>query len=102
MAARTCSSPFGPVVVPDELEFVSNLPRACSGKIMQRVVRAGELGKPVGDISAMDGETAEDVLGLLTVDESECRGHTGSCTMWICPHAHGRDQWGPCVPEGGE
>jgi acetyl-CoA synthetase len=46
---------LGAVAVPDELEFVPNLPRTRSGKIMRRVVRARELGEPVGDISTMDG-----------------------------------------------
>jgi acetyl-CoA synthetase len=45
----------GTVAVPDELEFVPGLPKTRSGKIMRRVVRAKELGEPVGDISTMDG-----------------------------------------------
>jgi acetyl-CoA synthetase len=46
---------LGPVAVPDELEFVPSLPKTRSGKIMRRVVRARELGEPVGDISTLDG-----------------------------------------------
>jgi acetyl-CoA synthetase len=46
---------LGAVAVSDELEFVPNLPRTRSGKIMRRLVRARELGEPVGDISTMDG-----------------------------------------------
>jgi acetyl-CoA synthetase len=46
---------LGAVAVPDELEFVPNLPRTRSGKIMRRVVRARELGQPIGDISTMEG-----------------------------------------------
>jgi len=46
---------LGPVAVPDELEFVPSLPKTRSGKIMRRVVRAQELGEPVGDISTLDG-----------------------------------------------
>ncbi len=45
----------GPVAVPDELEFVPSLPKTRSGKIMRRVIRAQELGEPVGDISTLDG-----------------------------------------------
>ncbi len=45
----------GPVAVPDELEFVPSLPKTRSGKIMRRVIRAKELGEPVGDISTLDG-----------------------------------------------
>jgi len=45
----------GPVAVPDELEFVPSLPKTRSGKIMRRVIRAKELGEPLGDLSTLDG-----------------------------------------------
>ncbi len=45
----------GPLAVPDELEFVPALPKTRSGKIMRRVIRARELGEPVGDTSTLDG-----------------------------------------------
>ena len=45
----------GPLAVPDELEFAPSLPKTRSGKIMRRVIRARELGQPVGDISTLDG-----------------------------------------------
>ncbi|HLZ55590.1 MAG TPA: acetate--CoA ligase [Ktedonosporobacter sp.] len=45
----------GAIAVPDELEFVPSLPKTRSGKIMRRVVRARELGEPIGDISTLDG-----------------------------------------------
>ncbi len=45
----------GPLAVPDEIEFVNALPKTRSGKIMRRVIRARELGEPVGDISTLDG-----------------------------------------------
>ncbi len=44
----------GPLAVPDELEFAPSLPKTRSGKIMRRVIRAKELGEPVGDISTLD------------------------------------------------
>ena len=44
----------GPLATPDELEFVQSLPKTRSGKIMRRVVRAQELGEPVGDTSTLD------------------------------------------------
>ncbi len=44
----------GPLATPDELEFVKSLPKTRSGKIMRRVVRAQELGEPVGDTSTLD------------------------------------------------
>ena len=48
-------STVGALAVPDELEFVPSLPKTRSGKIMRRVIRARELGEPVGDISTLDG-----------------------------------------------
>jgi acetyl-CoA synthetase len=45
----------GPLATPDELEFVPSLPKTRSGKIMRRVVRARELGEPVGDTTTLDG-----------------------------------------------
>ena len=44
----------GAIATPDELEFVPSLPKTRSGKIMRRVMRARELGEPVGDISTLD------------------------------------------------
>jgi acetyl-CoA synthetase len=45
----------GPLAIPDEIEFVPSLPKTRSGKIMRRVIRARELGEPVGDTSTLDG-----------------------------------------------
>ncbi|HZO73602.1 MAG TPA: acetate--CoA ligase [Ktedonobacteraceae bacterium] len=45
----------GALAVPDELEFAPSLPKTRSGKIMRRVIRAKELGEPIGDISTLDG-----------------------------------------------
>ncbi|MBV9690378.1 MAG: acetate--CoA ligase [Ktedonobacteraceae bacterium] len=44
----------GAIATPDELEFVPTLPKTRSGKIMRRVMRARELGEPIGDISTME------------------------------------------------
>ncbi|MEO6892024.1 MAG: acetate--CoA ligase [Ktedonobacteraceae bacterium] len=44
----------GAVAVPDELQFVPGLPKTRSGKIMRRVVRAQELGQPMGDVSTLE------------------------------------------------
>ena len=46
---------MGAIAVPKELEFVPSLPKTRSGKIMRRVVRAREMGEPVGDTSTLDG-----------------------------------------------
>lgn len=45
---------IGPIATPDEIEFVTSLPKTRSGKIMRRVLKAQELGLPVGDISTLE------------------------------------------------
>jgi acetyl-CoA synthetase len=45
---------IGPIAVPEEIEFVATLPKTRSGKIMRRVLKAKELGEPVGDISTLE------------------------------------------------
>ena len=39
---------------PKEIAFVEKVPKTRSGKIMRRVLRAWDLGEPVGDISTME------------------------------------------------
>lgn len=39
---------------PREIEFIDKLPKTRSGKIMRRVLKAKELGLPVGDISTLE------------------------------------------------
>jgi acetyl-CoA synthetase len=41
---------------PREIEFVENLPKTQSGKIMRRVLKAKELGLPIGDIATLNKE----------------------------------------------
>lgn len=45
---------IGPIATPDEIEFVDSLPKTRSGKIMRRVLKAKELGQPLGDISTLE------------------------------------------------
>ena len=45
---------LGALAVPDEIEFVEKLPKTRSGKIMRRVLKAKELGMPLGDISTLE------------------------------------------------
>ena len=45
---------LGSLAVPDEIEFVDKLPKTRSGKIMRRILRAKELGMPLGDISTLE------------------------------------------------
>jgi acetyl-CoA synthetase len=44
---------IGPVAVIKDVAFVDKLPKTRSGKIMRRVLKAQELGLPVGDTSAL-------------------------------------------------
>ena len=39
---------------PREMEFVESLPKTRSGKIMRRVLKAKELGQPLGDLSTLE------------------------------------------------
>jgi acetyl-CoA synthetase len=41
---------------PREIEFKPNLPKTRSGKIMRRVLKAMELGQPLGDLATLDDE----------------------------------------------
>lgn len=45
---------LGSLAVPDEIEFVETLYKTRSGKIMRRVLKARELGQPIGDISTLE------------------------------------------------
>jgi acetyl-CoA synthetase len=45
---------LGPAVAPKEIEFVENIPKTRSGKIVRRLLKARELGLPEGDISTLE------------------------------------------------
>jgi acetyl-CoA synthetase len=45
---------LGAVVAPKEIVFRDNLPLTRSGKIMRRLLKAQELGLPVGDTSTLE------------------------------------------------
>ena len=51
---RHVKSELGSLAVPDEIEFVSGLPKTRSGKIMRRVLKAKELGEDIGDTSTLE------------------------------------------------
>jgi len=53
---------IGKIVKPDQIFFVSDLPKTRSGKIMRRVIKAKALGEPVGDISTLaNPEAVEEI-----------------------------------------
>ncbi len=45
---------LGAAVAPKEIEFIADLPKTRSGKIMRRLLKARELGLPEGDISTLE------------------------------------------------
>ncbi len=45
---------LGAVVAPKEIDFMQNLPKTRSGKIMRRLLKARELGLPEGDVSTLE------------------------------------------------
>ena len=47
---------LSPLAMPQEVEFVTSLPKTRSGKIMRRVLRAQEWGEPVGDTSTLEND----------------------------------------------
>ena len=49
---------LGPAVAPREIEFVADLPKTKSGKIMRRLLKARELGLPEGDTSTLERPSA--------------------------------------------
>lgn len=48
------SSEMGPIGKPETVEFVDNLPKTRSGKIMRRVLKARALGQDEGDLSTLE------------------------------------------------
>jgi acetyl-CoA synthetase len=47
---------LGAVVAPKEIDFIANVPKTRSGKIMRRLLKARELGLPQGDTSTLESE----------------------------------------------
>lgn len=45
---------MGPAVAPKEIEFVENIPKTRSGKILRRLLKAREIGLPEGDTSTLE------------------------------------------------
>ncbi|MFC1663448.1 AMP-binding protein, partial [Patescibacteria group bacterium] len=45
---------LGPLAVIQDVEYVDKLPKTRSGKIMRRILKAKELGQPLGDTSTLE------------------------------------------------
>ncbi|GHD52582.1 acetate--CoA ligase [Thalassobaculum fulvum] len=52
-----CRKRLGAAVAPREIDFLKDLPRTRSGKIMRRLLKARELGLPEGDTSTLESGT---------------------------------------------
>lgn len=51
---------IGPIAKPEEIYFVSQLPKTRSGKVMRRVLKAIVTDSPVGDLSTLEDKTSVD------------------------------------------
>ncbi len=49
---------IGPIATPEEIHFVSSLPKTRSGKIMRRVVKAVASNRDIGDITTLEDEAS--------------------------------------------
>jgi acetyl-CoA synthetase len=47
---------LSPLAMPQVITFVDKIPKTRSGKILRRVLKAQELGQPIGDISTMEND----------------------------------------------
>jgi acetyl-CoA synthetase len=53
---------LGKPLKPEAIKFVSDLPKTRNAKIMRRVIRAGYLGREMGDLSALENPLAVDEI----------------------------------------
>ena len=49
---------IGPIATPDQIYFVSKLPKTRSGKIMRRLLKSIAKGETIGDVSTLENEAA--------------------------------------------
>ncbi|HVI35845.1 MAG TPA: hypothetical protein VM684_06415, partial [Gaiellales bacterium] len=62
---KTVVSELGKAFAPDQIRFVTALPKTRSAKIVRRAVRAAVLGEDPGDVSSLEDP---DVLALFGPD----------------------------------
>ncbi|MBI2957820.1 MAG: acetate--CoA ligase [Chloroflexi bacterium] len=53
---------IGPIASPDEVDFVTRLPRTRSGKVLRRVLKAVANDTPLGDLSTLEDEASVEDL----------------------------------------
>jgi acetyl-CoA synthetase len=61
-------STVGPIAMPDEMYFVSKLPKTRSGKIMRRLLKSIAIGEKIGDITTLEDEAAIDEVSQAYED----------------------------------
>jgi acetyl-CoA synthetase len=54
--------------MPDEVYFVSKLPKTRSGKIMRRLLKSIAIGEKIGDITTLEDEAAIDEVSQAYED----------------------------------
>ncbi|GAI55790.1 unnamed protein product, partial [marine sediment metagenome] len=50
------------IATPDEIYFVSKLPKTRSGKIMRRILKAVANGATIGDLTTLEDEASVDEI----------------------------------------
>ena len=51
-------SMVGPIAAPDEVYFVTRLPRTRNGKIMRRILKVVATDVDIGDLTTLEDETS--------------------------------------------
>ena len=71
---KTVRNGIGPIATPQQIYFVTKLPKTRSGKIMRRVLKAIASKEKIGDISTLeDGTAVKDVQNAFTEIERTVR-----------------------------
>ena len=69
---------IGPIATPQQIYFVTKLPKTRSGKIMRRVLKAIASNENIGDISTLEDSAAVmDVQNAFTELERTVRENKG-------------------------
>lgn len=55
---ETMRKMIGPIALPDEIYFVTKLPKTRSGKIVRRILKAVANGTLIGDVTTLEDESA--------------------------------------------
>ena len=71
---QTIRNGIGPIATPQQIYFVTKLPKTRSGKIMRRVLKAIASNEKIGDVSTLeDGSAVKDVQDAFTELERTVR-----------------------------